>query len=234
MDLLHLSNLIKTIDWESFLTPVWLSLKVSLIASIIVLLLGISAAWWMTNKRFFGKTFVETTFMLPLVLPPTVVGFILLMLLGRRSWIGQSLEWLYGRTVIFSWGAAVIAAVVVSFPLVYQTLKVGFSSVQQDYVDAARSSGASEWQVLRFITLPLSARSLMTAYLLGFARALGEFGATLMIAGNIPGKTQTIPTAIYVAAQSDHMGLAWLWTLGVVIISFILMLVVRKKGEEQH
>lgn len=214
---------------SSFMAPILLSVRISVLASVLVLLLGTGIAWWMSRRQFIGMTFLETLFMLPLVLPPTVVGFLLLVLLGRRSWIGRFAEWWLDRPIIFSWWAGIIAAVVVSFPLVYQTMKTGFASINPDYANAARSSGANEWQVLRWITLPLAARSLLTAYILGLARGLGEFGATLMIAGNIPGKTQTIPTAIYIAVESGNMSLAWWWTATVVVLSFAMMYMARTR-----
>ncbi len=145
-------------------------------------------------------------------------------MLGRKSWIGRFFEWLFDAPVVFSWWAAVVASIVVAFPLVYQTMKTGYASVDRDLEDAGRSIGASEWQVFRYITLPLTFRSLVTAYILGFARGLGEFGATLMIAGNIPGKTQTIPTAIYVAVDAGNTAMAWAWTGAIILISFIMLL----------
>ncbi|MDQ6419627.1 molybdate ABC transporter permease subunit [Paenibacillus sp. LHD-117] len=211
-------------DWQLFWPPIRLSLLVTLLSSIVAAIVGVAAAWWMSRRRFRGKTVIDTVFLLPLVLPPTVVGFLLLMLLGRRSWVGQAIEWLFSAPVIFSWWAAVIAAIVVAFPLVYQTMKVGFDSVDRELEDSARSIGASEWQLFRRITLPLAWRSLVTAYILGFARGLGEFGATLMIAGNIPGKTQTVPTAIYVAVDAGKMTMAWAWTIGIIVISFLMLL----------
>ncbi|QNK58870.1 molybdate ABC transporter permease subunit [Paenibacillus sp. PAMC21692] len=215
----------------TFWPPIRLSIQVTLLSSIVAAVLGIAAAWWMSRRKFRGQTMVDTAFLLPLVLPPTVVGFLLLMLLGRRSWVGQAIEWLFSSPVIFSVWAAVIAAVVVAFPLVYQTMKVGFDSVDRELEESARSMGASNMQVFRMITLPLAWRSLVTAYVLGFARGLGEFGATLMIAGNIPGKTQTVPTAIYVAVDGGRMTMAWAWTIGIVIISFLLLLLTgRWKG----
>jgi molybdate transport system permease protein len=220
-----------SIDWQTFWPPIRLSIQVTLLSSIVAAVLGIAAAWWMSRRKFRGQTMVDTAFLLPLVLPPTVVGFLLLMLLGRRSWVGQAIEWLFSSPVIFSVWAAVIAAVVVAFPLVYQTMRVGFDSVDRELEEAARSMGASNMQVFRMITLPLAWRSLVTAYVLGFARGLGEFGATLMIAGNIPGKTQTVPTAIYVAVDAGRMTMAWAWTIGIVIISFLLLLLTgRWKG----
>ena len=217
------------INWEEFWVPIKLSLQVSVLSSLIVIVLGVAAAWWMSRQTFKGKTVVETVFMLPLVLPPTVVGFILLVILGRKSWFGHWIEWLFNAPIIFTWWAAVIAAVVVAFPLVYQTMKVGFSSVDQALEEAARSTGANEWQVFRYITLPLTYRSIASAYILGFARGLGEFGATLMIAGNIPGKTQTIPTAIFVAVDAGNMTMAWAWTGSMMIISFIMLFLTRQK-----
>lgn len=216
-------------NWHEFWTPVGLSLQVAFLSSLVVIVLGVGAAWRMSRRGFKGQTLVETVIMMPLVLPPTVVGFILLVLLGRRSWFGQLIEGLFGAPLIFSWWAAVIASIVVAFPLVYQTMKVGFSSVDSDLEGAARSSGANEWQVLRYITLPLTVRSLVTAYILGFARSLGEFGATLMIAGNIPGKTQTIPTAIFVAVDAGNTPMAWVWTCSIILISFMMLIFTRQR-----
>jgi molybdate transport system permease protein len=207
-----------------------LSLQVSLTASLLVFILGIAAVWSISRRSAFrGRTLLETVFMLPLVLPPTVVGFILLVMAGRKSAVGRGVEWLFGQPLVFTWWAAVAAAVTVAFPLVYQTMKVGFASIDRDLHDSARSMGADEWQLLRWITLPLAWRSLLTAYVLGFARGLGEFGATLMVAGNIPGKTQTLPTAIYVAVDSGNMTLAWWWTGAMILISFLLLLIVNMK-----
>lgn len=213
---------------HDFWSPIQLSLQVALLSSIVVIIIGVAIAWWLSRRSFKGKIIVETIFMLPLVLPPTVVGFLLLVMLGRRSWIGEWIEWFFNAPIVFTWWAAVVASIVVSFPLVYQTMKVGFASVDQNLEDAARSTGANEWEVFKYITLPLTFRSLVTAYILGFARGLGEFGATLMIAGNIPGKTQTIPTAIYVAVDSGNTPLAWAWTAAIIVISFLLLLVSRK------
>lgn len=221
------------INWSSFWPPILLSLQVTLLASVVAALLGMAAAWRMSRGKFRGKTLLDTAFLLPLVLPPTVVGFLLLMLMGRRSWLGQAMEWLFSAPVIFSVWAAVIAAVVVAFPLVYQTMRVGFDSVDRELEQSARSMGATNWQVFRLITLPLAWRSLVTGYILGFARGLGEFGATLMIAGNIPGKTQTVPTAIYVAVDAGRMTMAWAWTIGIIVISFLMLLLTgRWKSRE--
>ncbi len=218
-------------DVGDFFTPVLLSLKISLTASIIVFIAGMAAAWRMSGASFPGKTWVETLIMLPMVLPPSVVGFILLIVFGGESPVGKGIAWLFHQSVVFTWWAGVIAAVTVAFPLAYQMAKNGFEGVEPDLKEAGFSMGANEWQVFIHITVPLAARSLIAAYLLGFTRALGEFGATLMIAGNIPGVTQTIPTAVYFAVSAGETGKAWAWVLTVVVISFITLLFVSgKKG----
>jgi molybdate transport system permease protein len=217
------------LSWEQFVEPILLSLRIAFLSSLIVFILGLAAAWFMAKKSFAGKAIIETIFMLPLVLPPTVVGFALLILLGRKSFLGEFIEFLFKQPLVFTWWAAVVASVVVSFPLVFQSIKVGFMTVDRDLEDSSRSLGASEWQVLRFITIPLAWPALLSGYILGFARGLGEFGATLMIAGNIPGKTQTIPTAIYVAVDTGKMVLAWYWVLSIVITSFIMLFIVNRR-----
>ncbi|MGO4495439.1 molybdate ABC transporter permease subunit [Paenibacillus sp. 2RAB27] len=217
-------------NWTEFVSPILLSLKVSVVSSIFVLFIGGIAAWGMSRRKFRGKTLLETAILLPLVLPPTVVGFILLVLLGKKSWIGYLMERFFDQSIIFTWGAAVIASIVVAFPLVYQTMKTGFSLVSKDLEDSGRSIGANEWQVLRYITLPLAWRSVTAAYILGFARGLGEFGATLMIAGNIPHKTQTLPTAIYIAVESGNQTLAWCWAATIIFISFGLMFIANHRA----
>ncbi|WJH37148.1 molybdate ABC transporter permease subunit [Paenibacillus sp. CC-CFT747] len=214
--------------------PVVLSLKINGLASVLVLLLGVTVAAGMAGKRFRGKTVLETVFLLPLVLPPTVVGFLLLMMLGRKSAVGRAIEWLWDQPIVFTWGAGVIAAVVVAFPLVYMTVKNGFEGIPEELREAARSSGATEGQIFRHITLPLAAKSLLSAYILGFARGLGEFGATVMIAGNIPGRTQTVPSAIYVAVESGHWTPAWVWSGAMIVISFVLLSVVYNRGVQEE
>ncbi|WP_240344076.1 molybdate ABC transporter permease subunit [Paenibacillus sp. SYP-B3998] len=219
-------------QWSELAAPILLSLKVAIVSSIVVLFLGVWLAWGMSKSRFKGKTLLETVVLLPLVLPPTVVGFVLLVMLGKKSWVGQLMEALFQQPIIFTWGAAVIASIVVAFPLVYQTMKTGFALVSRDIEESARSAGASEWQVLRLVTLPLAWRSILTAFILGFARGLGEFGATLMIAGNIPHRTQTLPTAIYIAVESGNMTLAWCWAGAIILISFILLYAVSPRKSE--
>nr|WP_295973100.1 molybdate ABC transporter permease subunit [uncultured Bacillus sp.] len=214
---------------EEFFTPIWLSLKIAVIAGITVIIIGTLAGRLLARRNFKGKVVFETFLMLPMVLPPTVIGFFLVVIFGKNSPIGQAFEWLFHQPIIFTWWAAVIASAVVAFPLIYQSAKSGFEGVNSDIEEAARVDGAGEWRIFLFITIPLASKALISGSILSFARALGEFGATLMFAGNIPGKTQTIPTAIYIAIDSGNMTMAWLWVISIVIISFVMMLTVRAK-----
>ncbi|WP_309120765.1 molybdate ABC transporter permease subunit [Paenibacillus sp.] len=207
--------------------PVRLSLATAAVASAIAFVLGTLAAWRMQLARVRGRTLLEALILLPLVLPPTVVGFVLLVVFGRRSWAGAAYEWLFGQPIVFSAAAAALASAVVAFPLVYQTAKAGFASVDRDLTDAARSIGAGEWQLLRYVAAPLAGRALVAGFILGFARALGEFGATLMFAGAIPGRTLTLPTAIYLAVESGDDARAWAWCAAIAAIGFALLLVAR-------
>lgn len=211
------------------MAPVLLSLRVAFTSSVFVFLLGIMISWMMLGNGFKGKSWLETFFILPLVLPPSVVGFLLLVWFGRKGWLGEWIEAWFHVSLIFTWWAAVVASVVVAFPLVYQTLKVGFASVDKDIIEAAKCQGAGNWQLLQRFLLPLSVRSLVTAYILGFARSLGEFGATIMIAGNIPGRTQTIPTAIFGAVDAGHLSVAWAWSAAIIIISFVMLWLANHK-----
>ncbi|MCC3380163.1 molybdate ABC transporter permease subunit [Paenibacillus farraposensis] len=220
-------------DWSAFLPPVIVSVKVALAASIFVFLLAIVVARIMANcKLRRGISVIETVLLLPLVLPPTVVGFISLILMGRRSWIGIAFESLFQQTIVFTWGAAVVAAVIVAFPLAYRMIKAGFEAVDPDIEQAARTQGANEWQVFRYITMPLARRTLISGYILGFARGLGEFGATLMLAGNIPEQTQTLSTAIYIASEAGNMPLAWSWVAVIILFSFIMLMLSNRLVKE--
>ncbi|TSB45969.1 molybdate ABC transporter permease subunit [Alkalicoccobacillus porphyridii] len=211
-----------------FWTPIFVSLRVVALASVLAFILAIIAAWFLKKRRFKGKIFIETFLMLPLVLPPTVIGFGLLVMFGRRSVVGQWFEVLFNQPIVFTYIAAVLAASVVAFPLIYQMLVNGFEHVDNDLEAAARQMGASEKQVFWHVTLPLSWRTLITGYMLGFARALGEFGATLMFAGSIAGVTQTIPTSIYIAVESGNQGMAYYWVFSIIVFSFALLAVVQR------
>ena len=205
-------------DWS----PLWISLETSLTATTITLFLGLAAASWRERHRGPAMAFVDGACLLPLVLPPTVVGFFLLLLFGRRGPLGKLLLRL-GTTVVFSWPATVIAAAVVAFPLMYLTARAALEQVDSRFLEAARMLGASEWRVLREIALPLAWPGVLAGTILAFARALGEFGATLMLAGNIPGRTATIPIAIYFAVEADDMRGAVAWCVADVAISLALL-----------
>ena len=223
--------LFSNITTAEFLTPILLSLRVAVIALVIVVVSATVIAKLMAHARFKGKIVVETFLMLPLVLPPTVVGFLLIIIFGSNGFVGEIIRMVFNETVMFTWYGAVIASSVVAFPLMYQSAKAGFLSVDKDIENAARVDGAGEFQVFMRVTIPMAATSLVTGALLSFARAIGEFGATLMIAGNIPGRTQTLPTAIYVAMQGNNMILAWAWVITIIVISFVMLLFVRLKSQ---
>ncbi|WP_404407111.1 molybdate ABC transporter permease subunit [Jeotgalibacillus malaysiensis] len=210
-----------------FWSPLRLSIEVATVASLIVLVFGLAAGRMMAVRRFRGKAVVETLFLLPLVLPPTVVGFLLIVIFGRNSPAGQVIEWVFRQPLIFTWWAAVIAAVVVAFPLMYQSAKTGFESIDKEIEHAGRVDGAGEWKLLTKISIPLAWKAIIAGFILSFARALGEFGATLMFAGNIPGRTQTASTAIYLAIESGNMQMAWLWVASMVGISFVMLVAVQ-------
>src|SRR3954452_3591049 len=216
---------------QEFITPILLSLKTALVAGMIVILLGTLLGRAMARRYFRGKSIVETILMLPMVLPPTVIGFFLIIIFGKNSFVGQAIEWLFHQPIIFTWWAAVIASIIVAFPLMYQSAKSGFQGIDREIEEAARVLGADEWAIFFFISIPLASRALISGSILSLARALGEFGATFMIAGNIPGKTQTIPIAIYIAIDSGNMRMAWLWVISIVLISFIMLLTIRVKQE---
>ncbi|MFJ7648549.1 molybdate ABC transporter permease subunit [Lysinibacillus sp. NPDC097279] len=207
-----------------FWSPLKLSIEIAFVAGILAIIAGILLGKWMTTYHFKGKLLLETVLLLPLVLPPTVVGFLLIVIFGKNSFFGNLIVWLFDQPVMFTWWAAVIASTIVAFPLMYQSAKTGFASVDRDIENAARVDGANEWQVFLYVSIPLALKALVSGGILSFTRALGEFGATLMFAGNIPGKTQTTPLAIYMAIDSGNMTLAWTWVLCMIAISFLLLL----------
>ena len=205
-------------DWS----PLWISLATSLTATAVTLIAGLAAAVWRERHPGPMMALVDGFFLLPLVLPPTVVGFLLLLLLGRNGPVGKILLRL-GATVVFSWPATVIAAAVVAFPLMYLTARAALEQVDPHYLQAARTLGASEWRVFREIALPLAWPGVLAGTILSFARALGEFGATLLLAGNIPGKTETIPIAIYFAVEANEIQRAYVWCAVDIGISLTML-----------
>lgn len=210
-----------------FLSPLKLSVEIAFVAGIIVIVAGILLGKLMAKRNFRGKLLLETVMLLPLVLPPTVIGFLLIIIFGKNSIFGEFVQWLFDQPIMFTWWAAVIASTVVAFPLMYQSAKTGFESVDEDIENAARIDGANEWQIFFYVSIPLALKSIVSGGILSFTRALGEFGATLMFAGNIPGKTQTMPLAIYMAIDSGKMSLAWSWVICMIVISFIMLLIVH-------
>lgn len=217
-----------TTFWE----PIKLSIIVTIAAGIIVVITGTLFGLLFAKKQFRGKILVETIFMLPLVLPPSVIGFLLIVVFGNQGVIGTWIKEIFGHSIIFTSYAAVIAATVVAFPLMFQTAKAGFQGVHRKFEEAAKDLGATNFQVFLRVSMPLAKRALLTGTILSCARALGEFGATLMFAGNIPGVTQTVPTAIYMAIDSGNMTLAWLWVITIIALSFLLLLFTRTKANE--
>lgn len=185
-----------------------LSLKVAGWATAINLVLGIGVGFLLARRRFPGRDLLDTLLTLPMVMPPTVLGYYLLVLIGRQGWLGAWLHNSFGINLIFTWQGAVIAATVVAFPLVFKPARAAFEAVDGQLEQAARVLGISELGIFFRVTLPLAWRGILAGVLLAFARALGEFGATLMVAGSIPGKTQTLSIAVYEAVQAGQDGLA--------------------------
>lgn len=200
------------------LSPLWVSLRVSGVATTLIFVSGTATAYGLHRYRGRGRSLVDGLLLTPLVLPPTVVGFGLLLAIGRNGPVGQLLQY-GGLRLVFTWYAAVLAAVVVAFPLFYRAAIGAFEQIDPALLDAARVEGASEWAVFWHIALPLAFPGILAGTLLAFARALGEFGATLMVAGNVPGQTQTIPIAIYFAVEAGALKESWFWTGVIVVIS---------------
>ena len=182
----------------------FLSLKVAACATLLNLLFGVGVGYVLARGRFPGRNLLDTVLTLPMVMPPTVLGYYLLVLLGRRGWLGAFLENHFGIHLIFTWQGAVLAATIVAFPLVFKPARAAFETVDGQFEQAARVLGISNGRIFFRVTLPLAWRGILAGVLLGFARALGEFGATLMVAGSIPGKTQTLSIAVYEAVQAGQ------------------------------
>jgi len=207
------------VDWF----PLWLSLRVAGIATLIALIVGVGIAYVLANTSFRGRDVLDAIVTLPLVLPPTVLGYYLLVLLGRNTPLGRAYEWLFGTPLVFTWQAAVLAALLHSAPLLIKSARAALESVDHTYERAARSLGASESAVFLRVTVPLAWRSIMAAVALCFARALGDFGATIMVAGNIPGRTQTVAVAIYDAVEAGQGQVARVLVLTISILTIAVL-----------
>ena len=190
------------------LSPLWLTLRIASLATLIVFVFAVAFAWIIARFTFWGRDLLDAFLTLPLVMPPTVLGYYLIVVWGRNGWLGGWLYAHFGISLMFTWQGAVLAATVVAFPLLFKSARAAFEGVNTEYEKAARILGDNEIQVFFRVTLPLSARGLVAGTMLAFARAMGDFGATLMIAGNIQGKTQTAAMAVFDAVQVGDYTLA--------------------------
>ena len=212
------------------LSAIWLSIKVSIVATTLNAAIGIPLADLLARRRFWGRGAVDVLVTLPLVLPPTVTGYYLIVLLGRRGVLGAPLYEATGWSVAFTWYAAVIAATVMALPLLVRTARAAIESVDQNLERAAFTLGRPEWRTALEVTLPLARNGILAGLVLAFARALGEFGATIMLAGNIPGKTQTLPLSIYTAVQTGEAGQAMALVAVLTLLSCAVVVASARLG----
>ncbi|MCC6262599.1 MAG: molybdate ABC transporter permease subunit [Bryobacterales bacterium] len=211
--------------------PLWLSLRVALLATAFSLAVGVWIAYLLANRQFRGKELVDAAVTLPLVLPPTVLGYYLLVLLSRESTFGRLFESITGGPLVFTWKAAVLAAMVHSTPLLVKLVRAALETVDRTYEKAARNLGANEWRVFWRISLPLARRPVFAAAVLAFARSLGDFGITIMLAGNIPNRTQTISVAIYDAVEAGNETTALVLVLAISAIALVSVYVANRWNE---
>ena len=216
------------------LTPLWLTLKVALLATLLAGVAGITLGWWMARRRFAGHAVVDSFLMLPMVLPPTVLGYYLIVVVGRNGVLGRYLDQWFGINLMFTWQGAVMAASIVSLPLIYKAARAAFEDADPRMVLAARTLGASELEIFLRISLPLAGRGVVAGLMLAFARAMGEFGATLMIAGNLPGKTQTLSIAVYDAVQAGNDAQALWLTLLISVVCMLVLVVSSRLLQARH
>lgn len=207
------------------LSPLYISLKVAFTATIVTVFLGILAAWYVFKAKRF-KGLIDGVFTLPMVLPPTVVGFFLLIIFGKNSLLG-SILFQFNISIVFTWIGAVIASIVVAFPLMYRTVRGAIEQFDINMIYAARTLGISEFRLFYKIVIPNVLPSIVAGTVLSFARALGEFGATIMLAGNIPGRTQTMAISIYTAVQAGDRAKAYTWVLIICIMSFTSIILIN-------
>jgi molybdate transport system permease protein len=210
------------------LTPLWLTLKVAGVATLVSLVVGVTLAFLVARSRFWGREGLDSICTLPLVMPPTVLGYYLIVLVGRQGWLGHWLQETWGISLIFTWQGAVLAAAVASLPLVYKSARAALEGVDPNLENAARTLGLSELGVFWRVSLPLAWRGILAGIMMAFARAMGEFGATLMVAGNLPGKTQTLSIAVYDAFQAGNDQAA---TVLVIIISIVCLTILMVSGK---
>lgn len=211
-------------DWF----PLWLSLRVSIVATVFAAIVGVSIAYLLAKWQSRLASVLEAVVTLPIVLPPTVLGYYLLTLLGTRSAVGELWSDLFGSSLVFTQTGAVVAATVSALPFVVRAARAAISNVDQRVEESARVMGLSEWRVARIVTLPLAARGIGAGIALGYARALGDFGATVMVAGNIPGQTQTLPIAVYDAVQSGDSDTASVGSLLLAAIAVVVLILITQ------
>jgi molybdate transport system permease protein len=217
------------IDWF----PLWLSLEVAACATAISLVAGIWLAWLLANRQFAGKNVVDALITLPLALPPTVLGYYLLIMIGRAGWPGRAWEAMTGSPLVFTWKAAVIASTLHAIPLLVKSSRAGLENVDRAYERAGRSLGASEWRLFWRVSLPLARRPIAAATVLAFARSLGDFGATLMVAGDIPGRTETVAIAIYDAVESQNTRVAAALVIAISILTAAIVYLSNRLEERR-
>ena len=211
-------------------STVTLSLRVALVSTALAVVIGVPIAWGLARLRFWGRDLLSALVLVPMLLPPTVLGFYLLQSVGRQSAIGSALESVLGFPLVFHWSGAVLAALVSSLPFLVRTVQAGFEAVDPTYEEAARTLGRRELGVFRTVTVPLAWKAIMAGVAMALARAMGEFGATLMVAGNVPGRTQTMSIAIYDAVQENRIGDAQVLVLTLTLITVGLLVAVGTLG----
>jgi molybdate transport system permease protein len=222
-------DVLADIDWF----PLWLSLRVATCATLLTAVVGIAGAYALARWRFPGRGLVEALASLPIVLPPTVLGYYLLVTIGRNSPIGRAWEAVFGSPLVFTWQAAVVAASIASLPYCLRTARAAFSAVDRRYEELARVAGLPEWRIALTVTLPLAGRGVIAGVTLSFARALGDFGTTIMVAGNIPGRTQTMPVAVYDRVQAFDYATAGVLAAVLSAVAIAVLLLIRRLEDER-
>ena len=217
-------------DWDALR----LSLQIGLTSTALASLVGVPFAWWLARAQFRGRELVGALVLVPMVLPPTVLGYYLLQAVGRRSFVGSALDSAFNFSFVFDWTGAVLAAFVVSVPFLIRTAQAGFESVDRTFEEAARTLGRSEFSIFFAVALPLAWRSVLAGVALAMARAIGEFGATLMIAGDVPGRTRTMSIAIYDAVQAGRTGDAQVLALTLTFVTLGLLVAIGAAARRSH
>ncbi|MCU5745186.1 molybdate ABC transporter permease subunit [Staphylococcus sp. SQ8-PEA] len=215
-------------------TPFWISIEVASMSTVIVTVLGILVSKWLYERKGILARILESIIVLPIVLPPTVMGFILLIIFSPKSFVGRFFSEILHFPVVFTMAGAVIASVIVSFPLMYQHTVQGFRGVDSKMLNTARTMGASERKIFYKIVIPLSKRSILSGVMMSFARAIGEFGATLMVAGYIPNKTNTLPLEIYFLVEQGKENQAWLWVLVLVAFAVVVISTINILNKDRY